>query len=82
MNGNLQEINPAVAARTMITGTYTLAGDHILVNARVLDNKDATLLSSATMIFPKTRLADLLLSDSVSASPKKNTVTYMKKLEL
>lgn len=81
LSRDVQEINTAVAARTMITGTYTIAGDQIMVNAKVVDNKDATLLSSATVLFPKTRLADLLLSDSSSASPKKNAVTYMKRLE-
>lgn len=78
------EINTEVAARTLITGTYTLAGDHILVNAKVLDNKSATLLSSATMVFPRTPLTDLLLADSVSATPRKREVslTAMKKLEM
>ncbi len=77
------EINPNVAARAMIAGTYTLAGDHILVNAKVLDNKTAVLLSSATMVFPRTKLTDLLLADSVSASPqKKHEVTALKQLEM
>lgn len=77
------EINPNVAARAMIAGTYTLAGDHILVNAKVLDNKNAVLLSSATMVFPRTKLTDLLLADSVSASsPKKHEVTALKQLEM
>ena len=82
LSRNLDEIRRSIAARTMVTGTYTLAGDKIMVNAKVLDNKDATLLSSATTLFPKTGLADLLLADSASASPKKNVVTYMKRLEL
>ena len=76
------EINPNVAARTLITGTYTLAGDHILVNAKVLDNKSAVLLSSATMVFPRTKLTNLLLADSASASPRRHEVTAMKRLEM
>lgn len=82
LSRDVAEINPTVAARTMITGTYTLAGDHILVNAKVLDNKTATLLSSATMVFPRTRLVDLLLADSASAAPRRQEVTSMKRLEL
>lgn len=81
LSRDLKEISPAVAARTMITGTYTLAGDHILVNAKILDNKDSTLLSSATVLFPKTTLVNQLLADSVSASPRKTEVTYMKRLD-
>ncbi len=82
LSRDLEEINSAVAARTMITGTYTIAGDHIMVNAKVLDNKNAALLSSATMLFPRSNLTDQLLSDSASAGPRKNAVTYMKRLEL
>ena len=82
LSRNLQEIASEVAAQTLITGTYTVAGDHILVNAKVLDNKTAQLLSSATMLFPKNSLAELLLADSTSASAKQKEVTYMKRLEL
>lgn len=82
LSRELDEIAPEVAARTLITGTYTVAGDHILVNAKLLDNKTAQLLSSATMLFPKNSLAELLLADSASAAAKKKEVTYMKRLEL
>lgn len=84
LSRDTDEISPDVAARTLITGTYTLAGDHILVNAKVLDNESAALLSSATMVFPRTPLTDLLLADSVSATKKKHEValTAMKKLEM
>jgi TolB-like protein len=83
LSRDIAEINPDLAARTLITGTYTLAGDNILVNAKVLDNKSAALLSSATMVFPRTRLTDLLLADSASASPRNHEVslTAMKQLE-
>ncbi|MDD5757459.1 MAG: FlgO family outer membrane protein, partial [Desulfobulbaceae bacterium] len=78
------EINQEVAARTLITGTYTLTGSHILVNAKVIDNKSTALLSSATMVFPRTPLTDLLLADSASARHRKHDVslTALKKLEM
>jgi len=83
LSRDMSEINPNVAARAMIAGTYTLAGDHILVNAKVLDNKTAVLLSSATMVFPRTKLTDLLLADSVSiSSAKKHEMTALKQLEM
>ncbi len=82
LSRNISQINQQVEARTMVTGTYTIAGDKIMVNARVLDNKDASLLSSATILLSKNTLTDLLLSDAASASPRKNEVTYMKRLEL
>lgn len=77
------EINDKAAAGAMLTGTYTPAGSHILVNARILDNRDSSVLSSSTFIFPKDALATLLLSDSASASGvNKGGPIYMKKLEL
>nr|MBF0221861.1 hypothetical protein [Desulfobulbaceae bacterium] len=82
LSRELEEIAPQVAARTLITGTYTVAGNHIMVNAKLVDNKTAQLLSSATVLFPKNSLAELLLADSASASAKKKEVTYMKRLEL
>lgn len=84
LSRDIDEINSNVAARTLIAGTYSLTGDHILVNAKVLDNKNAVLLSSATMVFPRTKMTDQLLADSISASPRKHQVssTTIKQLEL
>lgn len=83
LSRDMAEISSATRARTMITGTYTLAGEHILVNAKVLDSKTATLLSSATMVFPRTKEADLLLADSAVLITKgRQGTTSMKKLEL
>ena len=82
LSRGVTQIKQGVAARTMVTGTYTIAGDTIMVNAKVLDNKNASLLSSATLLFAKNALTDLLLSDAASAAPRKKEVTYMKKLEL
>lgn len=84
LSRDLAEIKQRVATRTLITGTYTLAGDHILVNAKVIDNKNAALLSSATMVLPRNQLTDLLLADSASAYPRKQEIssTSLKRLEL
>ena len=82
LSRDLKEINTALTARTMLTGTYTIAGNRIMVNAKILDNKDSTMLSSATVLFDKTELASILLSDSASSYPKKNEYIYMKQLEL
>lgn len=85
LSRDVDEISPKVRAQAMITGTYTLAGDHILVNAKVLDSKTAALLSSATMPFPRTQEADLLLADSAvltTATMKRQGTTPMKQLEL
>lgn len=82
LSRDLKEIGSAAQAKALLTGTYTVAGDHIMVNAKILDNTNSTMLSSATMLFEKNALTELLLSDSASAHPKKDTLVYMKKLEL
>lgn len=83
LSRDMSEVSSAVPARAMIVGTYTLAGDHILVNAKVLDSKTAALLSSATMVFPRSKEVDLLLANSaVLTTVGRRGATVMKKLEL
>ncbi len=80
------EIPSPVVARTMITGTYPAVRDHILVNARVIDNKTGALLAAATTVFPRTQATDQLLAESATLTAKKSAkseqMLYMKKLEL
>ncbi len=82
LSRDLNEIGSAVQARALLTGTYTLAGDHVMVNAKILDNKNALMLSSANAVFSKNSLVESLLADSASAQPKTKENVYMKKLEI
>lgn len=82
LSRDIKQIAPRVTARAMVTGTYTVAGDKIMVNARIIDNKNAALLSSASGMFNKDALTTMLLSDAVSAAPRPNGVIYMKRLDL
>jgi len=83
LSRDIAEISPSLAARVLVTGTYTLTGDQILVNARAIDNKNAMLLSSATMSFPRNQVTDLLLADRIKAMPRQRGVasTMVKRLE-
>lgn len=79
------EIKANVAARAMITGTYAVTADSVLVNAKVLDNRSAALLTSATMIFPRTKMVNQMLADSATAHPpsrQQQELTTMKRLDL
>ncbi len=76
------EIGGTVEAGAMLTGTYTEAGDNIIVNAKIIDNRTAKLLSSATMIFPRNQLSNRLLADSSTAVTKQPEPMYMKRLEM
>lgn len=76
------EIGQSVAAGAMLTGTYSQSSDSIIINARIMDNRSAKLLASATAIIPNNPLARQMLADSASARTKKAEPMYMKKLEL
>jgi len=76
------EIGQSVRAGAMLTGTYTVAGDVIIINARIIDNRNARLLASASVLLPRNQLAGQLLADSASARVKTAEPMYMKKLEL
>lgn len=82
LSRNPDEISQTVAAGAMLTGTYTPSKDSIVVNARIIDNRSAKLLSSATAIIPRNQLAELLLADSASVREAKPEPLYLKKLEL
>ncbi len=65
-----------------MTGTYTIGDDGVLVNARIVDNRDASVLSSASVILPVTPLIRHLLADKVTAkSAADRDIVYVKKLE-
>ncbi|MFA7384181.1 MAG: FlgO family outer membrane protein [Desulfurivibrionaceae bacterium] len=76
------EISQTVAAGAMLTGTYTPSKDSIVINARIIDNRSAKLLSSATAIIPRNQLIEQLLADTASVRETKPEPLYLKKLEL
>ena len=82
LSRNPTEISQTVAAGAMLTGTYTPSKDSIVINARIIDNKSAKLLSSATAIIPRNQLAEQLLADTASVREAKPEPLYLKKLEL
>ncbi|OKY73620.1 MAG: hypothetical protein BM485_17525 [Desulfobulbaceae bacterium DB1] len=79
-----EEIPAAHAAGAVLTGTYLVGESEIIVNAEIVDNKRARLLSSGTLILPRNALNNLMLKDSASIRKDSDSesVIYMKKLEL
>ena len=82
LSRNPAEVSQNVAAGAMLTGTYTQSKDSIVINARIIDNRSAKLLSSATAIIPRNQLAEQLLADTASVREAKPEPLYLKKLEL
>ncbi len=77
-----EEIAPNVKADAMLTGTYFVGNEDIIVTARILDNKTAALLASSTVIFPKNSLTKRMLADSASANKAAPPPLYLKRLEI
>lgn len=82
LSRNPGQIRQELSVGAMLTGTYTPAADQIIVNARIMDNRDATVLSSATRVFPRSVLSGHLLADAASARTLKKERVYLKRLEL
>ncbi|MDH4320130.1 MAG: FlgO family outer membrane protein [Desulfobulbaceae bacterium] len=82
LSRNPEDLSPTVTAGAVLTGTYTLAGDSVLVSAKIINNRNAAMLASATLVFPRNQLISSLLSDRASARTGEREVVYMKKLEL
>lgn len=75
------EISDRAAAVAMLTGTYTLTGRQVIVNARIIDHASSRLLASATGVIPRLEMVDELLSDPVNISrPRQREPMYMKRL--
>ena len=81
MSRNPEEIKASASAGAMLTGTYLVGKDDIIVNARILDNKSSVLLSSATILFEKTPFTEKMLMDSSSAKLDSSDISYLQKLE-
>lgn len=82
LSRNPAEVSQTVAAGAMLTGTYIPNKDSIVINARIIDNRSARLLSSATAIIPRNQLAEQLLADTASVGEIKPMPFHLKKLEL
>ncbi len=74
------ELQPAIEAGAVLTGTYTTTPDSVLVNARIIANDSNVLLASATMAFVRNELVDYLLTDRSSAGPGSHQSIYVKEL--
>lgn len=77
-----EEVKPALSVGAMLTGTYQVAGEHIMINARIMDNRNAVLLASASMLLPLKGVGEKLLADAASKSETQNALLYKKQLEL
>jgi len=75
------KISGEAAAGAMLTGTYTITPDEVMVNARIVDNRNHEVLASAATVVPRTVLVSDLLADAASVRKKAEPeFIYMKRL--
>ena len=79
---NANELQTDISADTMLTGTYLIGPNEILVTARILNNKSAIVIASSTIIFPKNKLTSGMLADTASVRSTISQPMYLKKLDL
>ncbi|MFO7761651.1 MAG: FlgO family outer membrane protein [Desulfobia sp.] len=74
------EIKREISADGLLSGTYTAGPEHVLVNARILDNRTGKLLAAATKRISRTAFIDSMLNRSFSSEIEAEGVMYMKEL--
>jgi TolB-like protein len=77
-----ERLRNSASARAMLTGTYSVAGEFVFLNARVIDSLDGTLLSSASVALRRSQTVNALLADAASLAEKHAAPMYMKRLEM
>ena len=76
LSRSMDELGLVQAAQAVVVGTYTVAGQEVFVNARLLRNEDNRVLSSASMVLPIDAMtANLLANESMPASARTAQVT-------
>jgi len=82
LSRDANELEKSLTAEAMLTGTYLVADDNVLVNARVISNRYGSMLASAPTTFAQDTLVKSMLR---GGRPRTGTrppteVLYMKKL--
>lgn len=77
-----EEIKPALSVGAMLTGTYQVAGDQVVINARIMDNRNAITLASASIVLPLRGVGERLLADAASLNGQKSEPIYKKRLDM
>jgi|GEM_PF-1216092 len=76
------ETRGEVAAGAMLSGTYQVTPNEVIVNARIYDNRTATILAAESAIFPRGSVVEALLSDARTLKKAASEPVYLKRLAL
>ncbi|MBC8318383.1 MAG: hypothetical protein H8E41_10800 [Desulfobulbaceae bacterium] len=64
LSRDMNQLSYVHAAQAVVVGTYSVAADEIAVNARLLNQGNGAVLSSASIVFPTDNLVAALLRDT------------------
>ena len=64
LSRDLGQLDPVQRAQAVVVGTYVAKAGEVMLNARMLDNRDGRVLATARAIFPIGPLVSALLADS------------------
>ncbi len=80
LSRNMNELSYIHNAQAMIVGTYTYAHNQIMLNARLLRNRDGMVLSHASLTFELDPVTRQMLADE-SSPPKAPVAVRIKKFD-
>jgi TolB-like protein len=63
LSRDMSQLSYIHGAQTVVVGTYSVAAEEIVVNARLLQQEDGSVLSSASIVFPTDNLTSALLRE-------------------
>jgi TolB-like protein len=71
LSRDIKKIKESYKIGGIVTGTYSVAGNHVIVNARVIDIDSGLVASSAQIHMPVNWFTDALLSNEDNIKPMK-----------
>lgn len=71
LSRDAKKIKESYKVGGIVTGTYSVAGDHVIVNARAIDLESGLVASSGQIHLPVNWFTDALLSDEASLKSMK-----------
>ena len=74
LSRDMSQLGYVHEAQAVVVGTYSVAADEIVVNARLLQQDNGAVLSSASIVFPADKFISVLLSDPGKPAPKGSMV--------
>lgn len=73
LSRDMEELNSSLGSQAMVVGTYSYANGQILLNARVLRNRDGMVMSHANLAFALDKLTTQMLMDE-AAPPRRGSI--------